>query len=636
MTLRKRLSTLRKTKQWQRFLRHVGSYLILGAAAAFMLFPMLWMLSASFKPPWQIFTNPPIWIPQAWETTTAGDTNREINLWRVEHDGQTRTVARIGTRKYTTVINVARMPELQFAPSDDLSDATTQAIDGVLFNVRDWDGQQVVALARGDGDTLAVVPVAALSSAAARLPLDQVNAGDRLRTEIAGITFRGRTIEMDGISMDLIALGPESELSIVAPVDSVSSARLADVDAIAEGGFADVGETELRLYDIEGDSSEQQYVLISQESWQPILDKSELDEQAFIVANAAVDAWRADRVNGLLVEVGDYEGRQVVLLARGTQESLVIFADDAATLQLAQLGGLTRTRGDVFGRIPYRVQDNFGEGVGAIEMRNVALVGESREMALLVPQDGISGAFDIDPALLERALYPQLRIQGYVDALTTQVAEVRFPRFFFNSGVLVTLNIIGHLLSCVVVAYAFARLRAPGKNVLFVVLLSTMMLPFPVTIVPVYELFRDLGMVNTWWPLFVRSFFGNPFLIFMLRQFFTTIPRELEEAARIDGASTLQIIWNVIVPLSKPAIATVVIFTFWWNWNSFFEPFIFLSSPELFPVSVGLNFFKDQFGTIYYDRLIAASVLVMLPMVLLFFFAQRYFIEGIQLSGLKG
>jgi ABC-type glycerol-3-phosphate transport system permease component len=111
----------------------------------------------------------------------------------------------------------------------------------------------------------------------------------------------------------------------------------------------------------------------------------------------------------------------------------------------------------------------------------------------------------------------------------------------------------------------FARLRAPGKNIMFVILLGSMMLPFPVTIVPVYEIFTRVGMINTWWPLFIRAFFGNAFLIFMLRQFFASIPRDLEDAARIDGANTLQIILRVIVPLSRPALATVVIFTFWWT-----------------------------------------------------------------------
>ncbi len=232
-------------------------------------------------------------------------------------------------------------------------------------------------------------------------------------------------------------------------------------------------------------------------------------------------------------------------------------------------------------------------------------------------------------------MFPAIQLDGYRAALQSKLGDTTFPTFFRNSFILVALNIIGHILSCVVVAYAFARLRAPGKNFLFIVLLATMMLPFPVTLVPMYEIFRDLGMVNTLFPLFIRSFFGNAFLIFMLRQFFMAIPRELEEAARIDGANVLQIIWNVIVPLSKPAIATVVIFTFWWTWNSFLEPFIYLSSPDLFPVSVGLNFFKDQYGTIFFDRMIAASVMSMVPMLVIFFFAQRYFIEGIQLQGMK-
>jgi len=257
-------------------------------------------------------------------------------------------------------------------------------------------------------------------------------------------------------------------------------------------------------------------------------------------------------------------------------------------------------------------------------------------MALVAPQSAVTDAFDVSPAALRRAMHPQLSFDGYTEALQTKVAETYFPTFFRNSFVLVILNIIGHVWSCVITAYAFARLRAPGRNTLFLILLGTMMLPFPVTLVPVYEFFTRLNLVNTLWPLFIRSFFGNAFLIFMLRQFFSSIPRELEDAARIDGANVLDIIWNVIVPLSKPAIATVIIFTFWWTWNSFLEPFIYLSSPELFPVSVGLNFFQDQYATIYYDRLIAASVMSMIPMIVIFFFAQRYFIEGIQLTGMKG
>jgi ABC-type glycerol-3-phosphate transport system permease component len=294
---------------------------------------------------------------------------------------------------------------------------------------------------------------------------------------------------------------------------------------------------------------------------------------------------------------------------------------------------MSTVRGDTIKDTPVRLQDGYSEQG---DVHNVMLVSEPRDMAMIVPQSAVSDAFDVNPATMQRALHVELRFQAFQEALRTKVGETYFTTFFRNSFVLVVLNTLGHLLSCIVVAYAFARLRAPGKSFLFLILLSTMMLPFPVTMLPVYEIFRDLHAINTLWPLFLRSFFGNAFLIFMLRQFFSSIPRELEEAARMDGANVMQILWRIIVPLSKPAIATVVIFSFWWTWNSFLEPFIYLNSPELFPVSLGLNFFQDQYGTIFYDRMIAASVLSMIPMLLIFFFAQRYFIEGIQLTGMKG
>jgi multiple sugar transport system permease protein len=173
-----------------------------------------------------------------------------------------------------------------------------------------------------------------------------------------------------------------------------------------------------------------------------------------------------------------------------------------------------------------------------------------------------------------------------------------------------------------------------------------MMLPFAVTIVPLYEIFvrageftERIGMFkighDTLWPLFIRAFFGNAFLIFLMRQFFMTIPIELEEAARIDGASRAQTLVYVLIPLIKPALATVVIFTFMWIWNSFMEPLIFLNSPHNFTVTLGLNFFQGQYE-VHYQLLMAASTAAMLPMLILFFFAQRFFIEGITLTGLKG
>ncbi len=462
-----------------------------------------------------------------------------------------------------------------------------------------------------------------------------MNAGGRASPTIAGIEFRGREIETPDGVRQIIPIGPESQLTVVGAPEIAAAALLVTADQLTEAGFTPIGQTELPQYTVEGQDGE--FIVLVQESWQPVINMEEFEAYAIIAPRAQLTDEATVVVNEVAMQGATYTADEVatpvVVLVSGTDASIVIPVANATSLRAAQLGGLTSARGDQLNRIPFRVQDGFGEGA---ETHSVALVGNPRDLALIVRTTAVSEAFDVNPAGMARAMYPQLDFSGYVEALQTKVGETYFPTFFRNSFVLVVLNTIGHVLSCVVVAYAFAKLRAPGKNFFFVLLLGTMMLPYPVTLVPVYEIFRDLGMVNTLWPLFLRSFFGNAFLIFMLRQFFTTIPRELEDAARIDGANTPQIIAQIIVPLSKPAIATVIIFTFWWTWNSFLEPFIFLSSPDLFPVSVGLNFFNDQYGTIFYDRLIAASVMSMVPMIVLFFFAQRYFIEGIQLTGLKG
>ncbi|MBN8636734.1 MAG: ABC transporter permease subunit [Anaerolineae bacterium] len=642
-TIRRRAANrwqiVRASKSWQNGIRHAASYVILALGAAFMLFPMLWMISASLKPGWQIFTDPPIWIPQHWEEVRVGSTNRMLSLWRVEIDGQTEKVIEIGLRRYTTVVDAALLSNVIAAPTAELGEARSTTIGDLLLNVRDWTAEgttrQVVALARGEDDTLIVAEVADIQAAALRLPLDEVNAGGRASPEIAGVEFRGREIETAEGVRQIIPIGPESQLTVVGSPEIAAAALLVPVEQLADAGFAPVGQTELPQFTVEGQNGE--FIVLVQESWQPVIDEVEFDAYAFIAPRTQLTNEQTVLVNEVAMQgatfTADNVTTPVIVLVSGTQSSIVIPVSQATSLRAAQLGGLTSARGDQLNRIPFRVQDGFSDDNAA---RSVALVGNPRDLALIVPTTAVSEAFDVNPAALSRAMYPQLDFDGYVEALQTKVGETYFPTFFRNSFVLVVLNTIGHVLSCVVVAYAFARLRAPGKSFFFVLLLGTMMLPYPVTLVPVYEIFRDLGMVNTLWPLFLRSFFGNAFLIFMLRQFFTTIPRELEDAARIDGASTLQIIARVIVPLSKPAIATVIIFTFWWTWNSFLEPFIFLSSPDLFPVSVGLNFFNDQYGTIFYDRLIAASVMSMVPMIVLFFFAQRYFIEGIQLTGLKG
>jgi ABC-type glycerol-3-phosphate transport system permease component len=235
--------------------------------------------------------------------------------------------------------------------------------------------------------------------------------------------------------------------------------------------------------------------------------------------------------------------------------------------------------------------------------------------------------FEVPPRLIPNP--PQW--DNYRNALTT----LPFGRYMVNTAIISAVTIVGHLLSCTLIAYAFARLRAPGKDALFVVMLATMMLPYPVTMVPLYVLFKQLGWINTFLPLTVPAFLGSPFYIFLLRQFFMAIPRDFEDAAVIDGANTLQILWRVILPLSLPALATVAIFTFQASWNDFLSPLIYLQKPDLYTVTLGLQFFRSTYTT-NWAYLMAASVVTTAPVIVVFFVAQRYFIEGITLTGVKG
>ena len=210
-----------------------------------------------------------------------------------------------------------------------------------------------------------------------------------------------------------------------------------------------------------------------------------------------------------------------------------------------------------------------------------------------------------------------------------------FGTFIGNTLFIEVFEISGRLVSCTLVAYGFARLRAPGKNVLFTILLATLMLPNAAILLPRYILFSELGWVNTFLPLIVPPWFGEAYAIFLMRQFFMTIPRELEEAAIIDGANTLQIITRVIVPLSTPVLAVIAILTFKDTWNDFLNPLLYLSEPGKYTVAVGLAYFNGQYD-VQMNLLMAASVVLMLPVVILFLFAQRSFVEGISLTGLKG
>lgn len=211
-----------------------------------------------------------------------------------------------------------------------------------------------------------------------------------------------------------------------------------------------------------------------------------------------------------------------------------------------------------------------------------------------------------------------------------------FNRFLLNSLIITSNNIIGNLVSCCLAAFAFARLRARGRTFFFVLVLGTMLLPAEVTIIPQYVLFTKLGWNNTWLPLMVPAWFGWAFFIFLLRQFFMGIPRELDEAARLDGASSWRILWSIILPLSKPALATVVIFAFIGNWNNFLYPLIYIRSTDMQVLAVGLNMFRGAYGNTNYNYMMAVALLVLMPVLLVFFFGQRLFVRGIALTGIKG
>ncbi len=204
-----------------------------------------------------------------------------------------------------------------------------------------------------------------------------------------------------------------------------------------------------------------------------------------------------------------------------------------------------------------------------------------------------------------------------------------------NTVVVTFLGTIFYTASSVLAAYGFARHPFPGSRVLFFVVLATMMMPGHITIIPRFILFRELGWLDTLLPLIVPTLFGSAFYIFLLRQFFLTIPRDLDEAAELDGANTLQILWDILLPLARPAVVTVALFAFIEQWSDFLEPFIYLSSPENLTLQVGLRWFSTQYGT-QFHLMMAGSVLAMAPVVVLFFFAQKQFIQGITLTGLKG
>jgi multiple sugar transport system permease protein len=301
--------------------------------------------------------------------------------------------------------------------------------------------------------------------------------------------------------------------------------------------------------------------------------------------------------------------------------------------------------------LPY---DNVTVNVNGqqLPLYNVKTEGGVKELALVKIVEG-TGTF-VDPQ------HPTQELQYEIQQGTTKIAEPimhisfrwrNFPDamsrgsrpgvgasfwvYFKNSLIIAFFTILGTLLSNTPVAYAFARINFPGRDILFIIVLATLMLPYQVTIIPLYLFFNDyLHWGNTFLPLLIPAFFANAWDVFLLRQFFKTIPEEMCDAARVDGASEWQIFTRIVLPLSVPVLATVTVFTFLYAWNDFTGPLLFLSSPDKFTMALGLRDFQGQ-RTMVWNQLMAASAMFTIPIIIAFFFAQKTFIQGIKLTGSK-
>jgi multiple sugar transport system permease protein len=271
----------------------------------------------------------------------------------------------------------------------------------------------------------------------------------------------------------------------------------------------------------------------------------------------------------------------------------------------------------------------------------VTVEGESRQMALIKNVPGGKGLF-VEPAnpdqtfeLIIADQTPMQHLEAHWENYPEALTSVPFDSYVINSLIVTFVGMAGMLISSTMVAYGFSRFRAPWLNVLFMVLLSTIMLPSQVRLIPMYVLFNKIGWVDTLLPLIVPQFFANAYDVFFLRQFIMTIPLEMDDAARIDGANPIQTLLYVILPQARPAIIAVAILHFIWAWNDFYEPLIYLHSREKWTVAVGLQTFSALYS-VNTHLIMAASVVMVIPCILLFFFSQRIFTQGVVMTGIKG
>lgn len=310
----------------------------------------------------------------------------------------------------------------------------------------------------------------------------------------------------------------------------------------------------------------------------------------------------------------------MIMVALSTQDQLSQTADDSVIPQQPITFEYQGETYDV-----YRVPTEGG-------IRELALVDPGRRASDFVdPANPDAGLINWEGNW--RTLEPVSRVSLAWENFGIAWEAINFPRLFSNTLIIAVTGMIGTLLSCIAVAYAFARFPIPGKNIFFIILIGTIILPTQVTLIPTYAFFAAIGWTNSWLPLIVPHFFANAYNVFLLRQYFMTLPRELDEAAMIDGAGPLRTLLSVIIPQSWPAIIAVGVFHFVWAWNDYFGPLIYLiGRPDLQPVSVGVQVFNFQYGP-RQELVQATSMMALILPVIIFFLAQRVFMRGIVVTG---
>ena len=265
------------------------------------------------------------------------------------------------------------------------------------------------------------------------------------------------------------------------------------------------------------------------------------------------------------------------------------------------------------------------------KVRRLALLQKKGPTGTFVDPEDPAQQFQLPVASGTRSKVVRLHWENFRKALTT----VPFGRYLRNTLMVLVLGTLGTVVSCTLVAYGFARFRARGLSILFLLLLSTIMLPVQVTLIPTFILFKKIGWYDTLLPLIVPAFFANAWDVFLLRQFFMNLPLELDDAARIDGCGPWGILWHIVIPQSWPALITVTIFSVLYAWNDFYAPLIYLQSQENWTIALGLQSFNALYSN-QGNLLMAAAAMMVIPPILIFFFAQRLFIQGVVISGIKG